>query len=173
MIADDQVALLFIAGNHSIAAAVEHHSTRVLDLLNDVQSAMMNVQGAAIFSGLRGAPTAEFPASTIQKSAIDCVIFTEDRHEAPLRRKFGFVDKQTHSAFVLIGNYEIRGSAMLERSADPQLLLNSQASAFFPVVAASVTDASDAAQHLSASVVFVNKQKVALLEIDRRAVATS
>lgn len=169
---DDQVALLFIAGNHSFAAAVEHHSTRVLDLLNDAQSAMLSVRSAAVFSGLRGAPVAEFAEATIQKSAIDCVILAEERHEAPMRRKFGFVDKQTHPAFALLGNYEIRGSVMLERSADPQLLLNSQASAFFPVVAASVTDASDAAQLFTASVVFVNKLKVALLEIDRHAVAT-
>jgi hypothetical protein len=167
---DDHVALLFVVGEHTFAAAVEHHSTRILDVLNDAQSALLRVKNVVVFPGLCGTPLAEFAEATLQKSSLDFVVLTDNHHEAPVRRKFSLVDKQGHATFALLAKYEIRGTAMLERSIDPELLLSARASNFFPIVNPTITSPDKGSPPLSAHVAFVNKQKVSLIEIDKRTV---
>ena len=54
---DDHVALLFVVGEHTFAAQVEHHSTRILDVLNDAESGLLRVKNAVVFPGLLGTRT--------------------------------------------------------------------------------------------------------------------
>lgn len=166
--AEDFVSVLFVVGQHSFAGQVEHHSTRILDVLNDAQSSLLRIKNASVFPGFHGKSMAEFAEATLQKSALDCVVLTGSQHEAPLRRKFALVDKQSHVAFALLPHYEVRGTVMLERSADPELLLNARASNFFPMVNATVTNSAANDPPLSTQVAFINKHKISLLEIDRR-----
>jgi len=169
--AEDSVTLLFVVGQHSFAGSVEHHSTRILDVLNDAQSSLLRVRNAIVFPGFRGAPVAEFAEATVQKASLDFVLLTDDRHEAPLRRKFSLIDKQPHPTFVLLPDHEIRGTALLERSIDPELLLNHRASAFFPIVNATIARPNSDDHPLTAHVAFINKQKATLVEIDKRPAA--
>ena len=49
------VDVLLIAGKHSFAGAMEHSSSRVLDVLNDVNTEFLKVGKVAVFQGLGGA----------------------------------------------------------------------------------------------------------------------
>ena len=62
---------------------------------------------------------------------------------------------------------------MLGRAVDPVLILNNGASLYFPVVQASVAGMDNPGTRLSANVVFVNKTKVSLLQIEKHAVAST
>lgn len=163
----DRVGVLLVVGRHSFTGSVDHNSSRVLDLLNDAHTALLRVHGVAVFRGTQVRPIVEFDEVTVPKSGIDCVVLTEERHEAPLRRQYALVEKQPHPVFAVMTDYEIRGTAMLERSADPALVLNSSALTFFPIVAASISRADVDGPPLSANVVFVNKTKVSLLQIEK------
>lgn len=167
----ERVALLFIVGKHAFGGAVDHHSSRVLDLLNDVHTEFLRVCSVAVFQGFSGRLIAQFDEATIRKAAIDRVALTEERHEAPLRRQYARVEKQRSPIFALLTNYEVRGTVMLDRSVDPGLVLNHQASTFFPVVAAKVSCVDAPGPPLVAKVVFVNKNKVSLLQIEKQTVA--
>jgi hypothetical protein len=167
----NQVAVLFIVGRHSFAGTIDHSSSRVLDVLNDVNTEFLRVHGGAVFRGFQGGPIGQFDETTVPKSAIDCVVLTEERHEAPQRRQYALVEKQSHPVFVLVADYEVRGNVMLGRTVDPVLVLNSSASTFFPIVTASVSTVDVKGPPLSARVVFVNKAKVSLLQIEKQAIA--
>ena len=84
----DQVAVLFIAGRHSFAGAMDHNRVRVLDGLNSASTEFLQVHDASVFRGLWDGPTEQFDTITVPKSSIDCVVLTEDRHEVPLQRKY-------------------------------------------------------------------------------------
>ncbi len=111
----DRVAALFFVGQHTIAGFVEHSGTRILDVLNDASTEFLSVHGGATFRGINGQPIGEFELATVPKSAIDCVVLTEEDHEAPLRRKYALVEKKSQGVFVLLPEYEIRGTAMVSR----------------------------------------------------------
>ena len=167
---DDRVAAIFIVGRHSFASTIAHHGARVLDVLNDASSAFLQVHDVAVFRGLKGKPVAECHETTIPKSAIDCVLLIEARHEAPLRRQYARVDKHMHHLFVLMRDYEIRGTAMFERAAEPVLMLGSGASNFFPLVTASVSSADSSGRPTSAAAAFVNKAKISLIHVEQKEV---
>jgi len=167
----NHVAVLLIVGRHSVAGTIDHSSSRVLDVLNDVNAEFLRVHGVAVFRGIQGGPIVQFDEVTVPKSAIDCAILTEDRHEAPLRRQYALVEKCPHPVFAVLTDYEVRGTAMLERSVDPVLVLNSGASHFFPIVTANVSSVDSKGPPLAAKVVFVNKTRVSLLQIEKRAIA--
>lgn len=164
----DQVAVLFIAGRHSFAGAMDHNRARVLDGLNSSSTEFLQVHDASVFRGLWDGPTEQFDTITVPKSSIDCVVLTEDRHEAPLQRKYALVEKPSHWAFVLLEHYELRGKVMIGRNFEPLAMLNSGASHFFPLVTATLSSVENNVPTLSAKVVFVNKTKVSLLQIDDR-----
>jgi len=165
----DPVAVLFIAGRHAFAGTLEHSSSRVLDVLNGAGTEFLRIREASVFRGLQGASIGQFAEITVPKSSIDCVILTGERHEAPVQRKYALIEKESHAVFVLLESHELRGQVMFERSVDPITMLNSGASKFFPVVNATVASADHNARELSAKVAFVNKSKVAALQIDERA----
>ena len=142
----NHVAVIFIVGRYSLAGAMDHSSSRVFDVLNDANTEFLRVHGVAVFRGIRGEPIEQLDEITVPKSAIDCVLLTD---------------------------YLVRGTVMLGRSVDPVLVLNSSASTFFPIVAASVSSVDIEGPPLSARVVFVNKTKVSLLQIEKRATARS
>jgi len=165
----DQVAVLFIAGRHAFAGAMDHCSSRVLDVLNSANTEFLRVHNASVFRGTQSAPTDQFDAITVPKSSIDCVVLTEERHEAPLQRKYALVEKPSHSAFVLLEHYELRGKVMIGRNFDSITLLNGGASCFFPMVSVTISSVEPGVPTISAKVVFVNKTKVSLLQIDDHA----
>jgi hypothetical protein len=164
----DRVAALFIVGRHSFIGTVDHSGSRVLDVLNEASTEFLRVQGVSVFRGLEGGPIAHYDEITVPKAAIDCVILTDERHEAPLRRKYALVEKQSHNVFVLLTDYEVRGTVMLGRSLDPVLILNSGASSFFAVVGASVSSVDGKGPPVPTKVAFVNKSKVSLLQIEKQ-----
>jgi hypothetical protein len=169
----NQVGVLFIAGDHAVAGAMEHNSSRVLDMLNSAGTEFLRIKEASVFRGLSGEPIDRFPEVTLPKSAVDCVILTEDRHEAPLLRNYSLVEKRSHPVLVVVAGYELRGEVMFGRAADPLSLLNSGASTFFPIVSASVSSPAGNAPAVSAKVAIVNKAKVLLLQIGDPTLADS
>lgn len=169
--ATDRVAALFIVGRHSFAGGLDHHYLRVLDVLNDASAALLRLYGVAAFRGLHGKPISEFDEIVVPKAAIDCVILADERHEAPMRRQFALVEKRPHPMFVLLTEYEIRGTVMLDRYLDPAMFFNSNASCFFPIVSAGVSSVDGHGPPLEAAVAFVNRERVSLLHVDKREIA--
>lgn len=165
----DRVAVVIVVGRHSLAGTIEHRGSRVLDVLNDTSTEFLRVHEVAVFRGLKGGPLAEYAEITVPKSAIDCALLADNRHEAPLRRQYARVEKHMHCMFALVTDHEIRGRAMFERSADTMSILNSGASNFFPVVNVSVLSADSNGPPMSAAVAFVNKAKVLLLHVEQKA----
>ena len=128
----DQVAVLFIAGRHSFAGSLDHNRVRVLDGLNGAGTEFLRVHDASVFRGLWDGPTEQFDTITVPKSSIDCVVLTEDRHEAPLQRKYALVEKHSHAAFVLLEHYELRGKLMIGRKFDPVTCSTAERRISFP-----------------------------------------
>lgn len=164
----DRVAVQIIAGQHTLAGALDHSSSRVLDVLNNASTEFLRIERASICRGIGGAPIGEFDEITIPKSSIECLVLKEDHHEAPLQRKYALVEKDAHTAFVLFDDHELRGQILLGRAVDPILLLGTTASNFFPIVSATIASTHRDAPQLTANVVFVNKHKVATLHINQR-----
>lgn len=163
----DRVSALLFVGGHSIAGSVAHSGTRILDVLNDANTEFLAVLGGTIYRGVEGQPIGSFESATVPKSAIDCVVLTDEGHEAPLRRKYALIEKKSQGVFVLLPDYEIRGTAMVTRTFDPVQLLGGGASTFFPLVEANVSSIAGAGSALAAKVAFVNKHKVALLQAEK------
>ena len=166
----DQVAVLFIAGRHAFAGAMDHCSSRVLDVLNSANTEFLRVHNASVFRGTqrRGRRTnsTRSPCRS-RRSTAWC-----SRRNATKRRcneNTALVEKPSHSAFVLLEHYELRGKVMIGRNFDSITLLNGGASCFFPMVSVTISSVEPGVPTISAKVVFVNKTKVSLLQIDDHA----
>jgi hypothetical protein len=138
----------------------------MLDVLNDVNTEFLAVLGGTIYRGVEGQPIGGVESATVPKSAIDCVVLTDEGHEAPLRRKYALIEKKSQGVFVLLPDYEIRRTAMVSRTFQPVLLLGGGASTFFPLVEANVSSIAGTVPAPAAKVAFVSRHKVSLLQAE-------
>ncbi len=111
----DRVAILIVADHHSLFGEIKSRGLRMLDVLNDVSTDYLRLHDVAVRRGIQDESISkQLPAVTIPKSAIDFVLLESSKHEAPLRRQHAFVPKDAHTAFILLGEYEIHGTFMFK-----------------------------------------------------------
>ncbi len=89
----ERVSVLIVAGLHSFLGDVENRGVRVLDVLNDDHTAFIHLHDVAVFRGFQGECLKRMSDATIPKRTIDFVMIESTVHEAPLRRKHGFIEK--------------------------------------------------------------------------------
>jgi hypothetical protein len=135
----------------------------VLELLNDAASAYLKLQDAQFYR-LGGQKLVKKAAEALMpKSKVHLAILPDDKHEAPQRRQFAFVEKGRCELFVVSGEFEVEGCLSVKIGNDPLRAIDFEYSAFFPVTAARVECVNHPQHSLQASVVFVNKAEVSAI----------
>jgi hypothetical protein len=162
----DQVAVLLITGRHSIAGILDHRDLRVLDVLNDPTTEFLRLRQAVVSRHIQGEAIAQLNEAIIPKTTIEFVVLLDKGHEAPIRRHYGFVEKQAHGVFLLLADYEIRGAHSIKGRPDPLYSpLGHDMSSFFPITAATFSNVMSSHRPVQAGVIFVNKAKVCVIEM--------
>jgi len=161
-----RVPILIISGQHSFSGLVENRGLRILDVLNEGGTEFVNLHDISIQRGFDETSIRQVAATLLPKAAIDFVLLKSDPHEAPIRRKHSLVAKDRHSAFVVLDDYEIRGTFEAKGLIDPKLVLHQDASTFFAVVSPTINHGASK-WTVSAGVAFVNKTKVSLFHYER------
>ncbi len=169
----DRVSVLIVAGLHSFLGEVENRGVRVLDVLNDDHTAFIHLHDVAVFRGFQGECLKRIHDATIPKRTIDFVLIESTLHEAPLRRKHGYIEKRPQSALVLMAEYEIRGTFMLKGSADSLLTARRETPTFFPITSACVRRLESAGESIKANVLLVNNTRVSLAHLEPQPVMES
>jgi hypothetical protein len=165
----DRVSVLIVAGLHSFLGDVENRGVRVLDVLNDDHTAFIHLHDVAVFRGFQGECLKRMSDATIPKRTIDFVMIESTVHEAPLRRRHGFIEKRPQSALVLMAEYEIRGTYMLKGSADTLLTTRHETPTFFPIISACVRRLESPGESIKANVLLVNNTRVSLAHLEPQA----
>jgi len=132
----EHVTILVICGQHSFAGKLDNRGLRVLDLLNDVSTEYLELSEVAVHGKFFDGIVQQLPNAIIPKAIVDIVLLKQGNHEDPMRRQHALVEKRSHSAFVVVGDYELRGKLMLKGVPDTIGALTREFSAFFPLEAA-------------------------------------
>ena len=169
----NRVTVLVVAGQHSFFGAIENLGLRVLDVLNDFSSDYLHLHEVTVRRGIEGKSISQFLEGTIPKVAVDFVLLEPNKHEAPLRRKYALVPKQSRDALILLGEFEIRGRFMTTGSFDVLPALCQERTAFFPVTSVRLTRITSADAPISAGAALINGHKTTLLHLARPAVASA
>jgi hypothetical protein len=165
----DHVTIIVIAGQHSFSGELANRGLRVLDLLNDVSTEFIQLSNVAVHRRFFDGIIKQLPDSSIPKAIVDFVLLEQDKHEAPIRRQHALVEKRSHTAFAVVGNYELRGNLMLKGAPDAIGAITREFSAFFPLTSAHLAIVGGSDELVAAGVALVNKSKVSLLQIDQQA----
>jgi hypothetical protein len=142
-------------------------------LLNDPSTEFLQFSNVALHQKFFEKNIKNLPDVTIPKSGIDFVLLEQGKHEAPLRRQNALVEKRSYPAFLVLGNYEIRGNLMLKGAPEVVGALKRELSAFFPITHPRVSIVGGADDSVPAGVALINKEKVSLLHIDPQALPPS
>jgi hypothetical protein len=164
----DRATIFVVSAQHSFLGAIENRGLRVLEILNDLSSDYLDLHDVAVFRGLQGECVKRLPAATLPKSMVDFVLLESHKHEAPLRRTHAYVAKDSHNAFMLLGDFEIHGELTIKWTPNSIRYLQQEQTAFFPVAKPQVMRFNGSESPISAGTALVNGLKITLLDMDRR-----
>ncbi len=150
----EQIPIMVISGRQRIAGFLDHGGHRVLDVLNDAGTDYLQLQNATI-----GQNTTPLDGATLLKSGIDFVVLVDEVHEAPLRQRYAFVEKQTYSAVIVVAEYVLHGSLQMKGRADTRIIVGRDAPTFFPMTDVVYGDEG------SRPVALVNKARVVAISL--------
>jgi hypothetical protein len=162
----DSVTIIVLAGRHSFSGILENRGSRVLDLLNDLSTEFLRLRDITVHRGFCEGIIAQLESGIIPKRTIDVVLLDRGHHEAPMRREHATVKKKSWGAFLVVGDYEIRGKLMLKGSTDVVNAMTCELSAFFPVKDTRLSIVGGDQSPSAAGVALINKAKAALVQID-------
>ncbi len=163
-------SVVLITREHLIAATVTTAGKRVLDVLNDSLTDYLQVFDVQVFRDMEmQQPIATFPSVWVQKSALSMIILPEERHEAPERRLYNFVQKTPRHVFVIVPGYEVEGSLHLARSARAETTLTHDLGDFFPITQAKVVQVGSLLEATEVPVVIIHKPMMLLFSLDESA----
>jgi hypothetical protein len=159
----DHVMISVVAGQHSFFGSLANHGIRVLELLNDPQTAFLHLHDVAVFRGFEGACLQQLSEARLPKAAIDIVLLQAEHHEAALRRHHALVEKVSFPAVALLGQFEVHGTHISKPPFDERMVLREESSLFFPLVSPRIVRLGAHQETISAGTAIVNKTKVSLL----------
>lgn len=154
-----------ITHEHRFKATVYTRGQRLLDILNDRTTDYLSINDVEVYR--YSAPNdcvATFSEAIIRKEDLQLAIITGEKHEAPTRRLFGFVQKIPYHVFLTVPGYEVRGKIHLtrEQKAESVAVLSRETGTFFPITSATASQAWTGEDLLSTPVIMVNKRSLSL-----------
>jgi hypothetical protein len=158
----DSVMISVVSGQHSFFGSLANRGLRVLELLNDQQTAFLHLHDVAVFRGFEGACLQQLCEARFPKAAIDLVLLQAEHHEAALRRQHALVEKVSFPAVALLGQFEVHGTHISKPPFDERMVLRDESSPFFPLVSPRVVRLGAHQETISAGTALVNKTKVSL-----------
>jgi hypothetical protein len=160
-----QTSILLTTESHRVVGRILNANQRLQDILNNKLSSCINVYEAAIYRPHEEKPVTHCAEVTLPKSQINLVLIQEQRHEAPTKRLFGYVQKDMYETLFAVAGYEVRGRLHFTSLLKPEILLTETTTSFLPVTQATVTLASDGMFSWEASVVFVRRFAISLFHL--------
>jgi hypothetical protein len=162
-----------ITHEHRFEATVYTRGQRLLDMLNDRTTDYLGINDVEVHR--YSAPEeciAAFPEAIIRKNDLHLVIITGEKHEAPVHRLFGFVQKIPYHVFLTVPGYEVRGVMHLaaRRTPNPIAVLAREMGTFFPVTGATASQAWTGEDVLTCPVIMVNKHSLSLFALSQEPV---
>jgi hypothetical protein len=158
-----QTTVMLMTDSHRIFAQMNTGGERLQDLLNNKLNTCIQLYDAQIFPQAGAtAPLAHFPEMTVSKLLLNLVLFQEDKYEAPTKRLYGFVAKNSYETFLTVSGYEVQGHLHFASLPRPEIFLTDTITSFVPVTQATVTCTQEATRSWSTSVAFVRRQAIAL-----------
>ena len=162
-----QTGIMLMTASHRIVGRIGTVGQRLSDILNNKLNTCLKVYSAEIFRHTDAATAiAHFSAITLPKAMINLVLLNEETHEAPTKRLYGYVQKDTYLAFLTVPGYEIKGTIHFTTLQKPEVFLTDTVTSFVPVSQAMVVSANDAQSSWTTSVVFVLRTSIALFHLD-------
>jgi hypothetical protein len=163
-----KVPAIVMVDEHLIVGEVQTRGKRLLEELCDPIEDWLHVYDVRVSRRDAKAKYIEsLPSLVIRKSQVILALLDGGIHESPDVRRFAFVDKKLHPAFVTAAGYDVRGRLHLKGKREPLLVLE-EMGGFVPFTEAVVSHAGIAAEKLNAAVAIVNKSAISMLHIGER-----
>jgi hypothetical protein len=158
-----QTNVILMTDSHYILGQMDAGGKRLQDVLNNKLNTCISIYDAQLFrpSG-EVCESAQFPEMTVSKLLLNLVLLQEDTHEAPTKRLYGFVSKNSYDSFLAVSGYEVQGHIHFTSPPKPEIFLTDTLTSFVPVTQATVTCTQDATRAWSTAVVFVRRHAIAL-----------
>lgn len=157
---------ILVTEEHLLIGEVQTGDRRLLETLVDPTSQYLLINDAHVTRReSKTSKVATLKEVVIRKNLLCMAVLGGGQHEAPERRRFAFVDKQTYSAFLIVSGYEIEGRVQLKGAHDPVSALAYELKSFIPVTHAKLSHAGGNGEPLAASVVFCNREFVSAFHL--------
>jgi hypothetical protein len=151
--------------SHRVVGRMINANQRLQDILNNKLSSCLSIFEATIYRPGTEQPLTYCAEVTLPKSQVNLVLVQEQRHEAPTKRLFGYVQKDIYETFLAVAGYEVRGRLHFTTLLRPEIFLTDATSSFLPVTQATVTLAGDSALSWETTVVFVRRFAINLFHL--------
>lgn len=159
-----QTTVMLMTDNHRILARINTKGERLQDTLNNKLNTCIQIHDAQVFRHSESAgPHTHFPEMIVSKLLLDLILLQEDEHEAPTKRLYGFVSKNSYNTFLAVNGYEVQGHIHSTSPPKSEFLTDTLTS-FVPITQATVTYTQEATHSWSTSVVFVRRHAIALFQ---------
>ncbi len=161
-----RVSTTLVTDQHVIRGYVPAQGERLLEILNSQGTGFVHLEDAEIHRRCGDSHAHTIPRAVLRKASIALALRTDDTHEAPQKRADTLVSRNTHSAFVVVGGYDVAGTVHLRGHADGVNILTLDFARFFPISDAVVTYGGDQRQPIAAKVAIVNRDFVSLFHVE-------
>lgn len=167
-----RTAVILITHEHRFTGTVPTLGQRLLDMLNDKTTDYLHIHDVQVFRSTDPETCiAAFPEAVVRKADLSLAIITGEKHEAPEKRLYAFVQKRAYHVFLTVPGYEAQGRLHLPRSAEPVAVLARDTDTFFPITQATVSRVGSD-ERLEVPVIIINKESVALFYVGETPVAS-
>jgi hypothetical protein len=164
----DQIdtSVMLTTFSHRVMGRVVTGGQRLHDVINNKLNTCLNLFDVTIFRHTDAErPAAHFSTVTVPKSLIHLALVQEQKHEAPTKRLYGFVAKNTYPTFLTVAGYEVQGSLHFTSLPKPELFLTDTSTSFIPVSQATVVSVADPTTAWEATVVFAQRAAIATFQL--------
>jgi hypothetical protein len=161
---NDDLEIGMALEEHWLQGRIETGGLRLQEILNSQTTDYLRLHDIR----LRGIDGEACPISDciVRKAQLALVMPLGDKHEAPEKRVYSFVNKQEQPTLILAHSYEVRGRLHIKSTTDPVSLLTSQIGAFLPVTQATISKAGSNQEPLQVPLVLVNRERISFLHLD-------
>jgi hypothetical protein len=166
LIMEQSIAVMLMTHTHRITGRVNHADQRLQDVVNNKLSQVLNILDARLYRPANAQTmVAHLPAITVPKVHVNLILLDEQHHEAPTKRLFSFVQKQTFDAFLAVPGYEVEGCFHFTSPQRPEYFLIDTITTFVPITAATITSVDNPALTWETPVLFAQRSAINLLHL--------
>ncbi|MHB8969567.1 MAG: hypothetical protein ACYC3X_05885 [Pirellulaceae bacterium] len=154
---------VFVLPHYDVYGTAPIGTTRILDVLNDHTTRYLKLNDVRICAPGDPLAMAELASTVLDKNSLQAVLLLGDDRQNESKVFFATLARKTTNVFITLPTIIVEGRIHNKHASDYQTYLSLEATAFFPVTAATVRGPMGIGNRLESPVVLVHKDRVSTI----------